>query len=134
MLVLLKWYDAVTGPQLQRELNSVTAVLFTAPTVPAKFLEVVDHQLRIFGRPLPPENKIPTYIVRASVRNVEHGIWSYLLFAGLGWKDVIVCCFLLVECVDGLTAERIVCFDLIMHKSEVATFDGMLTMWGVRLV
>lgn len=135
-IILPQQNDAAAGSILQRQLDTVRAVVFEAPCVPIAGFTVEDHRLHISGESVYLYADVTDD--QAESMNTQQHLWSCFLLRTHDWAGSTI---LLCRWVDEQTAERFSCFNplkdirLDSHKFEdISFFETSGEVRRVRLI
>ncbi|KAH7393814.1 heterokaryon incompatibility protein-domain-containing protein [Phaeosphaeria sp. MPI-PUGE-AT-0046c] len=114
IIILPEQPNATSGPDLQRTLSTVVAVMFEAPVIPATY-DAGEYTWNL-GKWLPPD------IDKFLLPNLQQGLWScFVLFKSE--EDSREYAVLLCRWIDGQSAERLACFMMGLAEEEVRLFE-----------
>lgn len=128
-LELPEHIDAASAPILQRQLDTVKAIVFEAPCLPITGYTVDSHHAHIFDERVYLCGDITDHDVE--LMNAQQGLWSCFLLGTHVQGGAIT---LLCRWVDGQTAERSFCLATSLHDGLVRLFETCAEVRRVRLI
>lgn len=127
--------NTASGLDLQKQLNTVVAVIFEAPMFIATYVVQGDLGPSIGSQSLDLEPWVPSDVRRSFLNNVQQGLWSCFVILeqqDCGYPDLFV---LVCRWKDEQTAERLGCFIMsTLDEEDLDSLVACLESRHVRLI